>query len=156
VSCYKLEAVLNFKHKSFSQMSSISQVSNSELDLLLLLLLLDLGLLDAPPALPPPHVVRLCAALGGICSVGQVIQIVPVWGGGAVHVVIPVAHSEFLVEARLVAAHVGNPATILITHVKYHAILLHICVEADGSVGAIKVKRDIWEVCPSLFLERVK
>ena len=43
----------------------------------------------------------------------------PVWGGGAVHVVIPVADSEFLVEARLVAAHVGNPATVLITHVEY-------------------------------------
>ena len=50
---------------------------------------------------------------------GLIVTHSPVWGGGAVHVVIPVAHSEFLVEARLVAAHVGNPATILITHVKY-------------------------------------
>ena len=43
----------------------------------------------------------------------------PVGGGGTVHVVVPVADSEFLVEARLVAAHVGNSATVLVTHVKY-------------------------------------
>ena len=46
-------------------------------------------------------------------------QISPVWGGGAVHVVVPVADPELLVEAGLVGTHVGNTATILVTHVEY-------------------------------------
>ena len=37
----------------------------------------------------------------------------------------------------------------------YHAVLLNISVEADGSVSAVKVERDIRKVCPSFLLESV-
>ena len=45
-------------------------------------------------------------------------QISPVWGGGAVHVVVPVADPELLVEAGVVAAHVGDPPPVLVAHVE--------------------------------------
>ena len=97
-------------------------------------------------------------------------QISPVWGGGAVHVVVPVADPELLVEAGLVGTHVGNTATVLVTHVEYlnrrerldsgprpqpthHAVELQVGVEPNGSVCAVEVEGDVGEVGPPLLLE---
>ena len=94
-------------------------------------------LLLTPLTLPPPHVVRLGGGFGRVCSVGEVVEVIPghkaditrlrparlhgspVGRGGAVHVVVPVADAELLVEAGLVCAHVGDPAAVLVTHVEY-------------------------------------
>ena len=42
----------------------------------------------------------------------------PVGGVGTVHVVVPVTDPELLVEAGVVSTHVGDPTTILVTHVE--------------------------------------
>jgi len=104
-------------------------------------------------ALPPPHVVLLSGALGRISSVGEVVEIIPVGRGGAVHVIVPVADSKLLVEAGLVGAHVGNPAAVLVTHVENHAVKFQISVESDRSVCAVKIESDIGKVGPSLLLK---
>jgi len=109
-------------------------------------------LLLTPLTLPPPHVVRLGGGFGRVCSVGEVVEVIPVGRGGAVHVVVPVADAELLVEAGLVGAHVGDPAAVLVTHVEYHAVVLHVGVEADGPVRAVEVEGDVGEVCPALLL----
>lgn len=108
---------------------------------------------EAALALPSPDVVLLSGALGRVSSVGEVVEIVPVRGGGAVHVIIPVADSKFLVEAGLIGAHVGNPAAVLVAHVEYHAVKFQISVESDRSVCAVKIESDIGKVGPSLLLK---
>lgn len=95
-------------------------------------------------------------SFGRVCSVGQVIQIVPVWRCGAVHIVIPVADAELLIEAGFIGAHVGNPSTILIAHVENHAVKFQISVESNGSVSAVKIECDIRELSPPLFLKLIK
>jgi len=90
-------------------------------------------------------------SFGRVCSVGQVIQIVPVWRCGAVHIVIPVADAELLIEAGFIGAHVGNPSTILIAHVENHAVKFQISIESNGSVSAVKIECDIRELSPPLF-----
>ena len=42
----------------------------------------------------------------------------PIRRVGTVDVVVPVADPELLVEAGVVAAHVGNPSPILVAHVE--------------------------------------
>ena len=99
--------------------------------------------------------------------------ILPVGRRGAVHVIIPVADSKLLVEARLIGTHVGNPAAVLVTHVEYlvigriqhwslsllsstnthHAVKFQISVESDRSVCAVEIESDIGKVGPSLLLK---
>lgn len=104
-------------------------------------------------ALPPPHIVLLSGALRRISSVGEVVEIIPVGRGGAVYVIIPVADSKLLVEAGLVGTHVWNPAAVLVTHVKNHAVKFQISVKSDRSVCAVKIESDIGKVGPSLLLK---
>jgi len=87
-----------------------------------------------------------------VCSICQVIQIIPVWRTLTVNIVVPVTDTEFLVEAGLIATHVGNPPSILITHVENHAIKLKVSIEPDWSVCAVEGESNIWELCPPLFL----
>ena len=37
--------------------------------------------------------------------------------------------------------------------ITYHTIMFHISIKTNGSVSAIKVKCDIWKICPSLLLK---
>jgi len=94
-------------------------------------------------------VILLC--LGRISPVGQIVQIIPVWGGWTVHVVVPVTNSELLVEAGLICTHVGNSSAILIAHVENHAVEFQISIESNSSVSAVKIECDIRELSPPLF-----
>jgi len=90
-------------------------------------------------------------SLGRVCSVGQIVQIVPIWWRRTIHIVIPVADTELLIEASFIGAHVRDSTSILITHVEYHAVKFQISVESNGSVGAVKIECDIWELGPPFF-----
>jgi hypothetical protein len=106
-------------------------------------------LLLGVPAPPPP----LTRRGRGVSAVGEVIQVEPIRGVGAVHIIVPVTDSELLVEAGVVAAHVGDPATILVTHVEDHAVELQVSVEADGAVGAVEGEGDVGHVRPAPLLQ---
>jgi hypothetical protein len=71
----------------------------------------------------------------------------------AIEVVVPVADPEFLVEAGLVAANVGNPAAFLVAHVENMAVVLNVGIEADRSVRAVKGEGHVRELFPSLRLQ---
>ena len=85
----------------------------------------------------PASTPSLLLGRGRVGSVGQVVQVVPAtrpWKNicrsrtevgdwpirrvGTVDVVVPVADPELLVEAGVVAAHVRDPPTVLVTHVE--------------------------------------
>jgi len=85
--------------------------------------------------------------------VGQVVQVIPIWGVWAVDVVIPVADPELLVEAGVVAAHVGNPPPVLVAHVENHTVELEVSIEPDRSVSAVEGEGDIGHICPPTLLK---
>lgn len=87
--------------------------------------------------------------LGRVCSVGQVVQVIPVGRILAVDIVAPVADTEPLVEACLVAAHVRDPATILVAHVENLAVKFQIGIETYRLVSAVESEADIRELRPS-------
>ena len=85
----------------------------------------------------PASTPSLLLGRGRVGSVGQVVQVVPAtrpWKNrcksrcemgnwpirrvGTVDVVVPVADPELLVEAGVVAAHVGDPPPVLVAHVE--------------------------------------
>lgn len=71
----------------------------------------------------------------------------------AVEVVLPVADSEFLVEAGVVGTDVRNAASIFVTHVEDLAVVLCIGVEAHRAVGAVESECQVRKVLPPLGLE---
>jgi len=88
-----------------------------------------------------------------VCPVGQVVQVIPIWGVWAIDVVIPVADPELLVEAGVVAAHVGDPPSVLVAHVEDHTVELEVSIEPDRSVSAVEGEGDIGHICPPTLLK---
>jgi len=84
----------------------------------------------------------------GVCPVGEVVQVIPIWRVRAVNVVVPVADPELLVEAGVVAAHVGDPPPVLVAHVEDHTVKLEVSIEPDWSVSAVEGEGDIGHIRP--------
>jgi len=106
-----------------------------------------LDVLHIPGSASPLLTVDLL--LGGIRAVGEVVEVKPIRRGRAVHIIVPIADSKFLIEAGVVAAHIRNSPAILVTHVEYHAVKFQVCIEANGSVCAVEVECYVRHVSPA-------
>lgn len=87
--------------------------------------------------------------LGWVRDVGQLVQVEPFVGLLAVKVVNPVADAVLLVERGAGAAHVRDPASVLVAHVEQHAFELLVGVESERPVGAVERERHIGELLPA-------
>lgn len=76
----------------------------------------------------------------------------PPGGVVAVNIVVPVTDAVLLVEAGLVSADVGDTAAVLVAHVEDVAVVLHVSVETDRLVRAVKRERHVRELLPPLGL----
>lgn len=114
-----------------------------------IVLVQDKVLFTQVPASPPP----LLFDRWWVCPVGQVVQVIPIWGVWAVNVVVPVADPELLVEAGVVAAHVRDPPPVLVAHVEDHTVELEVSIEPDRSVSAVEGEGDIRHVRPPPLLK---
>lgn len=70
-----------------------------------------------------------------------------------VHIIIPVAHTKFLIETGLVGAHVWNSPSILVAHMENHAVEFQISIKAYWTVSAVKIEGDVGELGPPLLLK---
>jgi len=85
--------------------------------------------------------------------VGQVVQVIPIRRVWTVNVVVPVADPELLVEAGVVAAHVGDPPPVLVAHVEDHTVKLEVSIEPDWAVSAVEGEGDIRHIRPPTLLK---
>jgi hypothetical protein len=84
------------------------------------------------------------------------MYLLPIWSFFAVHIVAPIANSEFLIEARRLATHEGYPSALGVTQVKKHAIEFHIGIKTYRSTSTVKCKGNIGKILPSFHLKKKK
>jgi len=74
------------------------------------------------------------------------------WRLVAVEVILPVADSEFLVEASVVGTDIRDATPILVTHVEDLTVVFRIGVEAHSAVRTVESECQVRKVLPPLGL----